>query len=135
MAVRANERIFSGPVLRLQPDRRLVALTGEGSEAAMEEIVRRYRPALVRYARSIVGADRAEDVVQDSLAKAVPAIGAGVEELHLRPWLYRIVRNTGINALRDAGPTTSSWTRTTTASSSRRRRSNAASRCARWCVI
>ena len=92
-------------MLRLQPDRRLVALTGEGSEAAMEEIVRRYRPALVRYARSIVGADRAEDVVQDSLAKAVPAIGAGVEELHLRPWLYTIVRNTGLNALRDAGPT------------------------------
>ncbi len=105
MAARASEKILSGPVLRLQPDRRLVALTGEGSEAAIEEIVRRYRPALVRYARSIVGADRAEDVVQDSLAKAVPAIGAGVEELHLRPWLYTIVRNTGLNALRDAGPT------------------------------
>nr|MBA3867258.1 RNA polymerase sigma factor [Solirubrobacterales bacterium] len=104
MPVQSSEKVFSRPLLRLQPDRRLVALTGEGSEAASEEIVRRYRPTLVRYAGSSVGPDRAEDVVQDSLAKAIPAIGGGIEELHLRPWLYTIVRNTALNALRDAGP-------------------------------
>ena len=56
-----SDRILS-PALRVQPDRRLVALAREGSEPAVEEIVRRYRPALVRYAASIVPADRADDV-------------------------------------------------------------------------
>ncbi len=92
------------PALRAQPDRRLVALAREDCEAASEEIVRRYRPALVRYAATIVPHDRADDVVQDSLAKALPRIAAGQAELHLRPWLYTIVRNTALNDLRDAPP-------------------------------
>jgi RNA polymerase sigma factor (sigma-70 family) len=99
-----SQRIFAGPVLRAQPDQRLVALAREGHESAVEEIVRRYRPGLVRFASSIVRADRADDVVQDSLARALPRIGAGGADLRLRPWLYTIVRNTAFNHLRDAGP-------------------------------
>lgn len=99
-----NQRILAGPVLRAQPDQRLVALAGEGHESAVEEIVRRYRPGLVRFAGSIVRPDRADDVVQDSLARALPRIRAGGDDLRLRPWLYTIVRNTALNQLRDAGP-------------------------------
>jgi RNA polymerase sigma factor (sigma-70 family) len=51
-----------------------------------------------------VPADRADDVVQDSLARALPGIGSGEGDLRLRPWLYTIVRNTALNDLRDAGP-------------------------------
>lgn len=100
---KSSDRLLS-PALRLQPDRRLVTLAREGSEPAVEEIVRRYRPALVRYAASVVPADRADDVVQDSLARALPGIGFGEGDLRLRPWLFTIVRNTAFNALRDAGP-------------------------------
>jgi RNA polymerase sigma factor (sigma-70 family) len=101
---KANQGILARPALRLQPDARLVRLAREGSERALEEIVRRYRPPLVRYAATIVPADRADDVVQDSLARALPHIGSGSQELHLRAWLYRIVRNSALNNLRDAGP-------------------------------
>ena len=48
-------RIFLGPALRAQPDRRLVALVREGYETAFEEIVRRYRRPLDRFAAAIVG--------------------------------------------------------------------------------
>lgn len=101
---KASEGIFAGSVLRAQPDRRLVTLAREGHGTAVDEIVRRYRPALLRYAASIVPPDRADDVVQDSLARALPAIESGDAELHLRPWLYTIVRNAAFNDLRDAGP-------------------------------
>ncbi len=99
-----SRRVLTGPALRLQPDRRLVTLARQGFEPATEEIVRRYRPALVRYAGSIVSPGRAEDIVQDSLVRALPGIEAGNAELHLRPWLYTIVRNAALNDLRDASP-------------------------------
>jgi RNA polymerase sigma factor (sigma-70 family) len=92
-----------GPALRAQPDRRLVTLVREGYEAAFEEIVRRYARPLARYAGAIVGA-RAEDVTQDAFSKALLALRRDDAEIDLRPWLYRIVRNTALNELRDHPP-------------------------------
>jgi hypothetical protein len=40
---------IAGALLRTQPDSRLAKLAGQGSEAAFEEIVRRYRPGLVSF--------------------------------------------------------------------------------------
>jgi RNA polymerase sigma factor (sigma-70 family) len=96
-------RFFLGPTLRAQPDRRLVTLVREGYEAAFEEIVRRYGRPLGRYAASIVGG-RSEDVLQDAFAKALPALRRDDAEIDLRPWLFRIVRNTALNDLRDSPP-------------------------------
>lgn len=96
-------RLFLGPALRTQPDRRLVALVRTGYEAAFEEIVRRYGRPLGRYAASIVGG-RSEDVLQDAFAKALPALRRDDAEIDLRPWLFRIVRNTALNDLRDSPP-------------------------------
>ncbi len=96
-------RLFLGPALRTQPDRRLVALVRAGYEAAFEEIVRRYGRPLGRYAASIVGG-RSEDVLQDAFAKALPALCRDDAEIDLRPWLFRIVRNTALNDLRDSPP-------------------------------
>jgi RNA polymerase sigma factor (sigma-70 family) len=93
-------RLVLGPALRTQPDRRLVRLVREGYEAAFEEIVRRYGTALIRYAAAIVGS-RSEDVTQDALSKALLALRRNDAEIDLRPWLYRIVRNTALNDLRD----------------------------------
>jgi RNA polymerase sigma factor (sigma-70 family) len=96
-------RVFLGPTLRAQPDRRLVDLVRDGYDAAFEEIVRRYRRPLDRFAAAIVGG-RSEDVTQDAFSKALLALRGSATEIELRPWLYRIVRNTALNDLRDRGP-------------------------------
>lgn len=96
-------RLFLGPALRTQPDRRLVTLVREGYETAFEEIVRRYGKPLSRYAASIVGG-RSEDVTQDAFSKALLALRRDDAEIELRPWLFRIVRNTALNDLRDSPP-------------------------------
>src|SRR3954447_20758416 len=96
-------RIFMGPALRAQPDRSLVNLVRDGYDAAFEEIVRRYRRPLDRFAAAIVGG-RSEDVTQDAFSKALPALRGSEAVIELRPWLYRIVRNTALNDLRDRGP-------------------------------
>src|SRR4051812_22574039 len=96
-------RVFLGPALRAQPDRRLVKLVREGYETAFEEIVRRYRRPLDRFAAAIVGG-RSEDVTQDAFSKALLALRGTTTEIELKPWLYRIVRNTALNELRDAPP-------------------------------
>jgi RNA polymerase sigma factor (sigma-70 family) len=96
-------RIVLGPALRTQPDRRLVALVRDGYETAFDEIVRRYGGPLRRYAAAIVGG-RSEDVTQDAFSKALLALRRDDAEIELRPWLYRIVRNTALNDLRDRPP-------------------------------
>jgi RNA polymerase sigma factor (sigma-70 family) len=96
-------RLVLGPALRTQPDRRLVALARDGYELAFEEIVRRYGKPLARYATAIAG-NRADDVTQDAFSKAFLALRRDGAEIDLRPWLFRIVRNTALNDLRDSPP-------------------------------
>jgi RNA polymerase sigma factor (sigma-70 family) len=98
-------RILLGPALRAQSDRRLVRLVREGYEAAFEEIVRRYGRPLDRFAAAIVGG-RSEDVTQEAFSKALLALRGAETDIELRPWLYRIVRNTALNDLRDSPPAT-----------------------------
>jgi Sigma-70 region 2 len=105
-AEQLSARFLAGPALRAQPDRRLVRLVRlvrEGYESAFEEIVRRYRRPLDRFAAAIVG-PRSEDVTQDAFSKALLALRGSEAEIELRPWLYRIVRNTALNDLRDGPP-------------------------------
>lgn len=97
-------RLFLGPALRAQPDWRLVKLVREGYENAFDEIVRRYGKPLIRYAAAIVSPNRAEDVTQDAFSKALLALRGTDKEIELRPWLYRIVRNTALNDIRDQPP-------------------------------
>lgn len=96
-------RLILGPALRTQPDRRLVSLVRAGYETAFDEIVRRYGRPLARYAATIVGG-RSEDVTQDAFSKALLALRRDESEIELRPWLFRIVRNTALNDLRDSPP-------------------------------
>ncbi|HKZ12831.1 MAG TPA: sigma-70 family RNA polymerase sigma factor [Solirubrobacterales bacterium] len=98
-----STRLLLGPALRAQSDRRLVDLVRDGHESAFEEIVRRYRRPLDRFAASIVGA-HADDVTQDSFRKALEALRTVEADVELRPWLFRIVRNTALNDLRDRPP-------------------------------
>lgn len=96
-------RLFLGPALRTQSDGRLVRLVRDGYEAAFDEIVHRYGGPLRRYAAAIVGG-RAEDVTQEAFSKALQALRRDESEIELRPWLYRIVRNTALNDIRDRPP-------------------------------
>ncbi|MBK8293613.1 MAG: RNA polymerase sigma factor [Solirubrobacterales bacterium] len=84
----------------MQSDSRLVKLFRRGVEPAFDELVHRYRAALVAYAGAIAGRDRAEDVVQDSLVKAHRCL-AGDQSIEPKPWFYTVVRNTALNDLRD----------------------------------
>ncbi|HEV7399355.1 MAG TPA: sigma-70 family RNA polymerase sigma factor [Solirubrobacterales bacterium] len=81
-----------------------MTLVRDGYESAFEEIVRRYGKALTRYAAAIVGS-HGEDVTQDAFSKALLALRRNDAEIELRPWLFRIVRNTALNDLRDSPPT------------------------------
>src|SRR5215467_9886071 len=75
------------------PDELLVVAAILGNLEAFEELVVRYRPAVVRLARTIVGADHAEDVAQDSLLLAFRAL-PGIEEPRKFPaWLSAITRH------------------------------------------
>src|SRR6185503_9637261 len=75
------------------PDELLVIEAILGNLDAFEELVVRYRPAVVRLARTIVGADDAEDVAQDSLLLAFKAL-PGIEEPRKFPaWLSAITRH------------------------------------------
>jgi RNA polymerase sigma factor (sigma-70 family) len=98
---RLTTRLLGGPALRFQPDGRLVSLVRDGYESAFEEIFRRYGAPLRSYAASLVTAQRADDVTQEAFTKAYLALRGTDKEIQLRPWLYRIVRNTALTNIRD----------------------------------
>jgi RNA polymerase sigma-70 factor (ECF subfamily) len=75
------------------PDELLVVGAILGNLEAFEELVVRYRPAVVRLARTIVGANDAEDVAQDSLLLAFKALPGIEEPRKFAAWLSAITRN------------------------------------------
>ena len=89
------------PLLRLQPDERLVALIREGHDRAFEVLFNRYQSRLLTFCRHLVGSPQdAEDVLQEVFAAAHAAILADNRAINARPWLYRIARNRSLNHLR-----------------------------------
>jgi RNA polymerase sigma factor (sigma-70 family) len=97
MSPRISLRLLSG-----QSDERLLTLARSGHERAFEALVQRYRRPLLRFCRRTMRLSdaRAEDVVQQSLLKAWIALATGTEVRDFKPWLYSIVRNTALNAMR-----------------------------------
>jgi RNA polymerase sigma factor (sigma-70 family) len=90
-------------LLATQSDERLLALVRQGHERAFEAIVHRYRRPLLGYCRRLRLEDaRAEDIVQLALLKTWIAVRDGSEVRDLKAWLYRVVHNTAVNALRDS---------------------------------
>src|SRR5438270_4892357 len=89
------------PLLRLQSDERLVALTRRGVTPAYEALVKRYDARLLAFCRHMLGSrEDAEDVLQEVFAAAFNAMLADDREINVRPWLYRIARNRCLNHLR-----------------------------------
>lgn len=85
-------------LLLTQSDDRLVRMAAAGHDRAFEAIVDRYRRQLLRYAERFPAAGPAEDVVQAAFVRAWGSLRGGTDVRDLRPWLYRIVHNTAINA-------------------------------------
>jgi len=75
------------------PDEVLVIAAILGNLEAFEQLVLRYRPAVVRLARTVVGAHNAEDVAQDSLLLAFKALPSIDEPRKFAAWLSAITRH------------------------------------------
>jgi RNA polymerase sigma-70 factor (ECF subfamily) len=75
------------------PDEMLVVAAILGNLDAFEELVLRYRAAVVRLARSIVGNTYAEDVAQDALLLAFKALPTIEEPGKFAAWLSAITRH------------------------------------------
>ena len=91
-------------LLLTQSDERLVDYARAGHERAFEALVQRYRRQLHAYCRRLLLSDeRAEDALQQALLQAWVALRDGAEVHDMRPWLYRIVHNAAVNALRVSG--------------------------------
>src|SRR5436853_948011 len=89
------------PLLRLQSDERLIALTRRGNHAAFEILCSRYHSRLLSFCRHMLASrEDAEDVLEEVLAAAFNAILADERAINVRPWLYRIARNRSLNHLR-----------------------------------
>ena len=87
------------------PDTDLVARVRAGDDAAFTAIVERYQERLLAFARRLLhgsGHDP-EDVVQDAFIRAYNGLRATGNQMHLRPWLYMIVRNRAMDDLRRPG--------------------------------
>ena len=78
------------------PDELLVVEAILGNLEAFEQLVVRYRPAVVRLARGIVGADYAEDVAQDSLLLAFKGLPGIEEPRRFAAWLSAITRHRAV---------------------------------------
>ena len=75
------------------PDELLVIAAILGNLEAFEQLVMRYRPAVVRLSRTIVGVDYAEDVAQDALLLAFKALPSIEEPGKFAAWLSAITRH------------------------------------------
>ncbi len=98
-------RIGGISLLRLQSDERLVDLASAGVETAFEELVRRYRGALLRSCRRLLPDDQAEDAVQQALLDAHRALTRNGSPDRFRPWLNRIAVNSALKQLHENGET------------------------------
>jgi RNA polymerase sigma factor (sigma-70 family) len=93
--------MISAPLTPLTDDD-LVALVRRDSDDAFAEIYRRYhRPLRSFAARMLAGTSHdADDIVQDAFIRAHRGLRVTSRSMALRPWLYMIVRNQTIDALR-----------------------------------
>ena len=82
-------------------DVELVLASQAGDTAAFEQIVTRYHRKLLRIAQHIIhNFDDAQDVVQETFLKAFQKLGDFRGDSKLSTWLFRIVVNQSLMALR-----------------------------------
>jgi len=79
-----------------------IALRVQAGEAEpFAELVTRYQPKLMRYARKFLAdRDDAEDIVQDVFIKAYSNIQSFDASRRFSPWIYRIAHNEFVNEIK-----------------------------------
>lgn len=91
------------PLAETQPpsDQDLV-LAALGDPRAFAPLVRRYEPALRRYAGRLMGRNSAlvDDVLQEAFLKAYVNLNEYDRSRPFSPWIYRIVHNEAVSQLR-----------------------------------
>jgi RNA polymerase sigma-70 factor, ECF subfamily len=83
-------------------DEVLVVAAILGDLDAFDELVSRYRAAVLRVAQAIVGREDAEDVAQDSLLLAFKALPSIEDPAKFAPWLRTITRHRALRHSRRA---------------------------------
>jgi RNA polymerase sigma-70 factor (ECF subfamily) len=80
----------------------LVRAVRAGDDHAFSTIVTRFEPALLAYARQLLGGSHhdAEECVQDTFVRALRALRGSDRPMALKPWLYTILRNRCLDQLR-----------------------------------
>ncbi|MGH7706836.1 MAG: RNA polymerase sigma factor [Vulcanimicrobiaceae bacterium] len=82
-------------------DQELVVAAQAGSSAAFEQIVRRHRAPIVRFATRITGnVEEAEDVAQETFIRAFRNLRTYRPHSPIASWLFAIARNVALDALR-----------------------------------
>ncbi|MDQ3936447.1 MAG: RNA polymerase sigma factor, partial [Actinomycetota bacterium] len=92
------------PLKRLSDDE-LAAEAARGDDKAFALLFERLQEPLFRYSMSILGnPEEARDALQNAMLNAYRALRGETREIAARPWLYRIVRNESVSALRGRRP-------------------------------
>ena len=82
-------------------DEEIAAVVQAGNIYDFGELVLRYEPKMMRYARKFLSCQEdIEDLVQDVFIKAYSNLQSFDTSLRFSPWLYRIAHNTFVNELK-----------------------------------
>jgi len=73
---------------------------GRGNQAALAAFVRRTQPEVWRLCRRLGDVDEADDLTQDTYARAIPALARFEATASARTWLLAIARNTCADEVR-----------------------------------
>ncbi len=91
------------------PDEVLVVAAIIGDLEAFDQLVLRYRPAVVRLAQSIVGREHAEDIAQEALLLAFKALPSIEDPRKFAAWLSAITRHRALRFGRFESTQRSKW--------------------------
>ncbi len=92
--------------MKCETGRNIALEIHNGNRDAVSELVDTYQDRLYTYAFHMLGgSDDAREVTQDAFVKAYFTLtgrydAARCQQLEIRPWLYRILRNMALNRLR-----------------------------------
>jgi RNA polymerase sigma-70 factor (ECF subfamily) len=89
----------AGTVSDVAPDAALVERVLEGERAAFGLLIDRHEDVVRRVVARIVGADAADDVVQDTFLRAYHRLPTFRGTAPFRSWLLRIAHNASLDAL------------------------------------
>jgi len=85
-------------------DEEIARLIQEGGNDALEILIDRYSPKLLRYGKKFLSnEDATKDIVQEVFIKVYQNIKSFDTKRSFSPWIYRIAHNSFANYLRNAG--------------------------------